>query len=161
MEGYLEGVCETTTDTKGRTVCPRCGEKGKKVKTITVRYLVQGRFQDRVDDSLAYRFCPSPDCPVVYFSASGNSLFVKEELSVRVTVKEKTNPIPVCYCFNFFRHDVMEEIRKTGKTTVPDFISAQVKAGNCFCEYTNPQGSCCLGNVNSAVKEIPKKEVTK
>lgn len=86
---------------------------------------------------------------------------MKEELSERVTIKEKNDPIPVCYCFNFFRHDVREEIQKTGKTSIPDFISAQVKAGNCFCEYTNPEGTCCLGNLSLVVKNFLKKEVSK
>lgn len=153
-------VCEV--DNKASLpLCPKCGGKGKKIQTITVRYLVQGKFQDRVNDSLTYRFCLSRDCPVVYFSELGNSFFMKEELSERVTIKEKNDPIPVCYCFNFFRHDVEVELKETGKTTIPDFISAQVKAGNCFCEYTNPEGTCCLGNVSLVVKNFLKKEVSK
>lgn len=149
------GVCEVS-DKETTPPCPRCNGQGKRVKGVTVRYLVQGRFQTRVNDSLSYRFCLSPDCPVVYYSATGNSVFSKEELSEKVTSKEKDDPLPICYCFNFFRHDVEEEIKSTGKTTIPDFISAQVKAGNCFCEYTNPQGTCCLGNVSKVVKEIQK-----
>lgn len=148
-------VCES--DKKNSpSHCPRCGGKGRQVQTITVRYLVQGKFQDRVDDSLSYRFCLSQDCPVVYFSESENFLFLKEDLIARVTIKEKDDPIPVCYCFNFFRHDIEEEIQRTGKTTIPDFVSAQVKAENCFCEYTNPQGTCCLGNISTMVKQIKK-----
>jgi hypothetical protein len=125
---------------------------------VTVRYLVRGAFQSRINDSLTYRFCALPDCPVVYYSETGNLVFEKEELSEKVTIKEKDDPLPACYCFNFFRHDIREEIKKTGKTTIPDFISSQVKAGNCFCEYTNPQGTCCLGNISAVVKQIQKKE---
>jgi hypothetical protein len=29
-----------------------------------------------------------------------------------------------------------------------------VKAGNCACEVRNPQGSCCLGNVQATVKQV-------
>lgn len=142
-----------------QTACPRCGKKGKKVEAMTVRYMVLGRFQSKINEVLTYLFCRSPDCPVVYFSETGDSIFAKEELSERVTVKEKNDPLPICYCFNFFRHDVAAEIKETGRTTIPEFISAQVKTGNCFCEYTNPQGSCCLGNVNAIIKQI-KKEVS-
>lgn len=151
------GVCEIS-DKKATRPCPHCNGKGKKVKGVTVRYLVQGAFQSRINDPLTYRFCLSPDCLVVYYSETGDSVFTKEELSERVTIKEKDDPLPICYCFNFFRHDVEAEIRETGKTTITDFISAQVKDGNCFCEYTNPQGTCCLGNVSAAVKQLQKKE---
>jgi len=154
-EACANGVCEVP-DKETTRPCPRCNGKGKRVKGVTIRYLVRGTFQSRIHDSLTYRFCPSPDCPVVYYSETGDAQFTKDELSERVTIKEKDDPLPVCYCFNFFRHDIREEIEKTGKTTVPDFISAQVKAGNCLCEYTNPQGTCCLGNVSAAVKQIQK-----
>jgi hypothetical protein len=40
-----------------------------------------------------------------------------------------------------------EEILDTGKCTSPQWITAEVKAGNCACEIRNPQGFCCLGNV--------------
>lgn len=140
--------------------CPRCGLKSKKVRATTVRYMVKGIFQSEVRDEDIYRFCLSPNCLVVYFSEDHHSVFTKDQLSRPVTIKEGNDPIPICYCFNFFRHDVEKEISETRKTTIPDFISAQVKAGNCFCEYTNPQGSCCLGNVSSIVKSILKKEVS-
>ena len=50
----------------------------------------------------------------------------------------------------------VEEIRDTGKCTILQHITAEVKAGNCACEIRNPQGSCCLGNVNAAVKRAMK-----
>lgn len=127
--------------------CPRCGSKSKKVSVITVRYMLKGSFQPQVQEKSSYRFCSSPTCLVVYFSEIADDVFTKNQLSERVTIKESDDPVPICYCFNFFRHDVEKEISETGKTTIPDFITAQVKAKNCLCEYTNPQGTCCLGNV--------------
>lgn len=155
IDRCTDGICEAPLQ-ETASLCPRCHGRGRKVKGLTVRYHVQGKFQSRVDESLSFRFCRSPECPVVYYSDEGNSLFTKDELSERVTTKEKDDPLPICYCFNFFRHDVGAEIRETGKTTIPEFISAQVKAGNCFCETTNPQGTCCLGNVSKVVREIQK-----
>ncbi|MBI2337159.1 MAG: copper chaperone Copz family protein [Deltaproteobacteria bacterium] len=146
-------------ETRGRQNCPRCDSKSKGVSMMTVRYMLKGPFQPQVQEKASYRFCLSPTCPVVYFSENDPSVFTRDQLSERVTIKETDDPIPICYCFNFFRHDVEKEIRETGKTTIPDFITAQVKAKNCFCEYTNPQGTCCLGNVSSVVKTILKKEV--
>lgn len=144
---------------KEKQNCTRCGSKSKKISIMTVRYMLKGAFQTQAQDEVSYRFCFSPTCPVVYFSEDDHSIFTKDQLSERVTIKESDDPIPICYCFNFFRHDVEKEIDETGKTTIPDFIAAQVKAKNCFCEYTNPQGTCCLGNVSAVVKTILKKEV--
>ncbi len=44
------------------------------------------------------------------------------------------------------------EIRSTGKSTVAERITAEVKAGNCACEVKNPSGKCCLGDVTRAVR---------
>lgn len=159
MERCSVGVCETTQERQAQPVCPQCKGKGKKVESITVRYLLKGSAQRQLDESLSYHFCLSPSCQVVYFSGTGNGTFIKDQISERVTIKEKEDPLPICYCFNFFRHDVVAEIRETERTTIPDFISNQVKAGNCFCEYTNPQGTCCLGNVNAIAKELKKEAV--
>ncbi len=157
MDRCAEETCKTPKiKTKGQQNCPQCGSKSKKVSRMTVRYMVKGSFQSQVHDKTSYRFCLSPTCPLVYFSENDHSVFTKDQLSERVTIKESDDPIPLCYCFNFFRHDVEKEIRETGKTTILDFISGQVKAGNCFCEYTNPQGTCCLGNVSLVVKSIFK-----
>jgi hypothetical protein len=69
-------------------------------------------------------------------------------------VKERYDFSPVCYCFHIFRQDIEQEIRKTGKTTIPDFLRAQIKSENCRCETVNPKKSCCLGDISRAVKEI-------
>jgi len=69
-------------------------------------------------------------------------------------VKERYDTAPICYCFHIFQQDIEQEIRKTGKTTIPDFLRAQIKSGNCRCEAVNPKKSCCLGDIAKAVKEI-------
>ena len=35
-----------------------------------------------------------------------------------------------------------------------DAIKAEVKAGTCRCEMTNPEGVCCLGDVSKEVKAL-------
>lgn len=98
-------------------------------------------------------FCPSPDCKVVYFLEETMPFYV-EDLKVPVTQKVKEGPKPVCYCFGYTEEAVIEDVLKNeGKTNIPAQIAALVKAGNCFCEVTNPQGACCLNNVNQAVKK--------
>jgi NAD(P)H-nitrite reductase large subunit len=90
----------------------------------------------------------------VYFPADPSApLFRRNDLSVRVGLKEKQDPIPVCYCFGFTRQDIASEIRENGKPTIPDKIKAEVKAGRCACEVKNPSGKCCLGNVTKVIQE--------
>jgi hypothetical protein len=90
----------------------------------------------------------------VYF-VPGRVLFRKDDLSVPVGLKEPQNPkAPICYCFGWTPEKIQAEIRDTGKSTAIDQIKAQVQAGNCYCEITNPQGSCCLGNVTLAINQI-------
>jgi hypothetical protein len=102
----------------------------------------------------AYYFCDDPACDVVYFPANPQApLFRRGDLLVRVGVKEKDDPIPVCYCFSFTRGDILDEIRSTGRSTVAERITAEVKAGNCACEVKNPSGRCCLGEVARTTKD--------
>lgn len=88
----------------------------------------------------------------MYFREN-EALFRKDDLAVPVHQKHPENAkVPVCYCFGWTPEKIRAEIEQTGKSTVSDQIKAQVKVGHCFCEVTNPQGSCCLGNISAAVQ---------
>ena len=100
----------------------------------------------------AFLFCETPNCPVVYFAPDDGSVFYKPDLMVRVGIKETEPPIPLCYCFGFTREMLWSELAQAGKTTIPDRIKAEVQAGNCRCEETNPRGSCCLGDIQRAIQ---------
>jgi len=101
-----------------------------------------------------YYFCEAPDCDVVYFPFDAQApTFRREDLLVRVGAKEKTDPIPVCYCFGFTRKDIQDEIVETGHSTVAERITAEVKAGTCACEVKSPSGKCCLGSVAQVVRD--------
>jgi hypothetical protein len=76
-----------------------------------------------------------------------------ENVPIRVGLKEREDPIPLCYCFGFSVADVRREITETGRCTIPARITAEVRAGQCSCEITNPSGTCCLGEVNRAVNQ--------
>lgn len=131
--------------------CPQCSEAGRAVQTITLKHHVKPEHLDRAECSPFY-FCRTPNCAVVYFNAAGVVLR-KPDVRQRIGIKETEDPIPLCYCFGFTEAMVREEIRAMGRCTIPQRISAEVKAGNCACEIRNPQGSCCLGNVTAAVKQ--------
>ena len=65
-----------------------------------------------------------------------------------------TDPHPLCYCFGYTAADIAAEIRADGATTIPDAITAHCRRGEDRCPETNPQGSCCLGNIRAAVTEL-------
>lgn len=136
------------------TPCPACEERGKTVARLTLEALLKPNRRPTIPPRQeGFFFCPTPTCEVVYF-LPGRPLFRKEDLSVRVGLKEPDDPtVPVCYCFDWTPQNIRAELETTGRSTVIDQIKAQVKAGNCDCEVTNPQGSCCLGNVAKAVQQ--------
>jgi copper chaperone CopZ len=84
-------------------------------------------------------------------------LFHRADIRVRVGQKETEPPIQVCYCFDWTTDDIERELRFTGNTTIPERIKTKIQQGFCHCESMNPQGSCCLGSVNRAAKEIRAK----
>lgn len=134
-------------------LCPASRTIGLKVDLITVKALLTGSALRRLDGK-AYRFCPEPHCDVVYFDREAGSVFEKRDLEVRVGQKESVDPIPICYCFGVTVADLQKDITAAGETRIPEMITAEVKAGHCACEVKNPQGSCCLGNVSKAVRQI-------
>ncbi|GBE34372.1 hypothetical protein BMS3Bbin06_00895 [bacterium BMS3Bbin06] len=83
----------------------------------------------------------------------GSHVFYKEDLTVRVGIKEESPPRPICYCFNHSVEEIFDEARRTGKSTVIDDIKSRIKSDGCSCEVKNPQGSCCLGTVKPFVNE--------
>ena len=148
---------ETTlaeTAKAGTNTCPECGQPGKSVETKTLKQMVQPWHLELVNKP-GFLFCRSKDCDMVYFHPDGECLH-KPDVRVRVGIKETEDPVPICYCFGFTEAMAVEEIRATGISTIMQRITAEVKADNCACEIRNPQGSCCLGNVQAAVKQATK-----
>ena len=133
--------------------CRRCGETGRRVLRETMESLLKPEALERLADE-PYYFDRTPECDVVYFSNEAGFYFQKDELKVRVGLKETESPIPLCYCFGHTAESAREEILATGRSTVTERITAEVQAGNCACEVKNPAGKCCLGEVNRVVKQL-------
>jgi len=132
--------------------CPVSGRRSKQVDILTVKSLV--RKLPLGMPNIQYYFCDTSDCEVVYFALDAEApRFRREDLMVRVGAKETADPIPICYCFGFTRQDIWDEIRSTGKSTVAERITTEVKAGHCACEVKNPSGKCCLGDVTRAAMD--------
>lgn len=150
-----ESCCELHPPTKrGSAPCPSCAALSKRVQRITLGALLKPQHRANIPQEDEFSFCPTPECDVVYFRNS-EVLFRKADISVPVHQKDPDNPkVPVCYCFGWTPEKIYAEVEETGQSSAIDVITAQVRAGNCYCEVTNPQGSCCLGNVSKAVKRI-------
>ncbi|HHT9116074.1 MAG TPA: putative iron-sulfur cluster-binding metallochaperone, partial [Candidatus Wunengus californicus] len=78
----------------------------------------------------------------------------KTDLKVRVGLKETEEPMPVCYCFGYTKKMIMNDFFKNDRSTIQEEITKKVKQGICRCEVTNPQGTCCLGNVAQVIKSV-------
>ena len=137
--------------------CAECGGEGRSVPRQTVLHHVRSEEHARVGDE-AYRFCPSPNCPVIYYG--DGSRFTVEDVRELVTAKASGDERLLCYCFGFNEGQLREEIARTGKSTIPARISRYIKEGICACEVRNPSGACCLGQVNQTIKRLAEEHKT-
>ena len=133
--------------------CANCGNASRVVTRKTVLLMLEPKHIDKAGEK-EYRFCADPECPVVYFTEDGGESFTTDALRVRVGLKEKTDPIPLCYCFGFYEADARAEIAATGQSTISQRIAALIREKMCACPARNPSGACCLGEVNKAVKRL-------
>lgn len=150
----MKGCCDEEAcgaQPAGRALCPGCKAPGRPVGGRTIRAMLSAASAARLLGA-APRFCRTPGCGVLYFSTTGDAVR-KDAARVRVGLKETSDPIPLCYCFELTRADVLREVAETGRSTLPDRITAEVKAGTCACEEKNPSGTCCLGELRRAVDE--------
>lgn len=147
----IEGAEEAAAP---RTHCPSCGTKGRRVPPITLDSLVVEGFQRRDEP---YRFCPSPDCDTAWFGEHSGHRIPRSASRVRIGQKERAADRPLCYCFGYSFADLAADVARTGGSSIPDEITARCRRGEDRCPETNPQGSCCLGNVRAALKSLLSK----
>lgn len=154
-----EGCCLVTdvTAAPARAACPVSKTSSRKVQKRTLEHLLK---PDKVAaiQSVQYYYCTDPNCDVVYFSNQDATLFTKDDLLVKVFAKDRSDDVNVCYCFDWTRTRIKEEINLAGKSTASQEIAREVKAGRCLCDVKNPKGECCLGDVNVVVKEVMSAE---
>jgi len=131
--------------------CGRCRGEARPVSRKTVLLVIKPDLVAQ-EFSGSFRFCSTRDCPVVYFDDEGNQQFTIDDLRIRVGLKVKEDPIPLCYCFGFDESHLREEMARTGQTTIPETISKLIRESLCACDARNPSGMCCLGEVNKTAK---------
>ena len=134
--------------------CPVSGTLSKKVLHETLDNLIVQDKRHLISEEVQYYYCSESDCPVIYFSNEEAPVIEKSDLSVKVFFKDNGEDVNVCYCFNWTRKRITDQIESTGSSTAFDEITDEVKAGRCECEKKNPKGDCCLGDVSRFTAEV-------
>src|SRR6266850_128743 len=133
--------------------CSSCNGQGRPVSRKTVLLMLKPELLERAMHG-NYNFCSERDCSIVYFEDQGSQQFTVNDLRMRVGLKVKGDPIPVCYCFGFDEKHIRDEIEGSGKTSIPRKVSRLIREGLCACEARNPSGMCCLGELNKAANRL-------
>ncbi len=149
-EHMPDGSCclvTEVTDAPPSADCPASGTESKKIQHRTIENMVKPELIDQILDS-QYYYCADPECSVVYFNQDSSSTFTAADLRVKVFAKDPGKDVYVCYCFDWTRGRIEEEIEETGTSTASRDVAEKMKAGNCECDIKNPRGVCCLGDIN-------------
>ncbi len=134
-------------------ICPTCGIKGKIVDGATVKSMLS--LSLRLVRNVTYRFCSTSDCPVVYFSEDGKQLFSTADVREHVYQKEpESSDVLICYCFQHTLGDIRQQVTQSGERTALEDINEGIRTEQCACDWRNPQGTCCLGNVSQFIREM-------
>jgi len=118
-----------------------------------MEHLLEPEKRSQIKD-VQYYYCNEPDCDIVYFSGNSSSSFTTNDVVVKVFSKDTGDDVNVCYCYGWTRGRIKTELEETGVSTAAMSIAKLVKAGTCTCDLRNPKGECCLGDVNTFVKQV-------
>ncbi len=143
----MSGDCCASAPEVARGVggeCPACGRRGRRVKPITLQALLRPGAAPAIG---RYRFCGTPGCAVAYFAEEGGEQVPVEAVTVPIGQKLRGPERPICYCFGYTEADILAD-----PEGVPGRIAERCRRGEDRCPETNPQGSCCLGNVRAVIK---------
>ena len=93
------------------------------------------------------------NCKVVYFDTS-NKEYTLSDIKISVHQKDDSLSTPVCYCFNWTKEKIKQNVENKLTPNPLEHIRENIKENRCGCEVNNPQGSCCLGNVTKYIKGL-------
>jgi hypothetical protein len=133
------------------SACPTNGVVGKPVKLSTVKNLLDFDSLARIKPDEQFFFCSDDACQTVYYSS--HQTYDTSNLRIRVYQKDSAPEVPVCYCFGWTREKLELQVT-SGSVSAPGEIRSHIKANRCACDLRNPQGSCCLGNVESYIRGL-------
>ena len=143
--------CEVTAS-KATSVCRHCKSTGIPVETFVLKHQLKPDKKLNLPER-KYYYCKTPNCKIVYFSNNGDN-FTREDVRIPIRVKEKEyKDLPVCYCFGFTEAQIIDDFQRNGTSKITEWIKQEVKVKHCACEYKNPSGHCCLGDIGEVIKK--------
>jgi len=144
--------CTPKPNTKA--ICSNCKEKAKGVLPKTLKALLKNKTILELSSLDGFFYCKTSNCDTIYFK--DNIVLFQKDVKVIVGLKEYADPATLCYCFDWSKQKIKDEIMKTGSTIALDDIKAKMKNPGCSCEILNPSGGCCLSDVGKAIKDLKK-----
>ncbi len=135
-----------------KLLCPLCANNSRAVKAVTLQCLLTSTASPAAGDFEGFRFCPTSTCELLYFHSERDQQFGTDAVGPAVFQKSESPERLVCYCFDHSVADIDAEVQQTGSSDSIASITEKCRRGDDRCPETNPQGSCCLGNVRSVVK---------
>lgn len=134
-------------------VCPKCGYKGLKVLTKTVKHLTQN---NNISDELEFNICTNRNCNVVYFS--DEVIFERQDISTKVWYKSSLEDFIVCYCHNIKLLDIVSAVAYLGlnatKEDILKYLNKELTQDK--CEILNPISQNCDRLFENAIEYAKK-----
>ncbi|HEY9175897.1 MAG TPA: hypothetical protein VI136_26755 [Verrucomicrobiae bacterium] len=132
---------------------PRCGREGRRVSARTLESLLRPESRHHFKSLDGFLFCATRACDVAYFHPVTGDRVACSEVRLPIFQKRTEPERLVCYCFQHTVAAIQQEVRETGTCRIAADIRAKYAQGLDDCEHTNPQGCCCLGNVQRVIRE--------
>jgi hypothetical protein len=150
----MEQHCNNPSDAvEGAAPCPRCGHEGRSVSSLTIESLVRAGARAGLRSLKGFRFCATPACNVAYFHPVSGDILTCAEVRVPIFQKGGSPDRLVCYCFGRTVAAIQREVGASGTSQIARDIKTKCAQGLDDCARTNPQGNCCLGNVQRVIRE--------
>lgn len=134
------------------TPCPKCGEKGARVKAGTVRYHLRDEFRTDAVDKI-YGLCMSSDCEVSWYAQDGSHHFSIDQTETQIWTKKDADPVMACYCNDITREQVAWAINRKGLRTMEEIILHYRDEMQSMCAVKNPMGRCCSEHFEKMIAE--------
>jgi hypothetical protein len=121
-------------------ICPECGFPAIEVAGKAVRFNLVDPLKLMVNNRVKWSICINKECDCSYFSK--NQLFRTTDLIAPLFFKDLKDDVPVCYCSNLTRGEIMSAVKK-GYRTIDEIQNYTKKSITGFCSERNPLGKCC------------------
>ncbi len=137
---------------KTNNICPMCKNEAKGVLAKTLDSLLNNETKNKIQCKEGYSYCKTPSCNVIYFKDT--NILTQKNLTVDVGVKENSKLQTVCYCFDWNKSKITQQLKDTGSCDALEDIKSKMSTIGCSCETLNPSGKCCLKDVTEAINNI-------